>query len=317
MADLPAVDITLGQPFDQGTGSTLSRRRAPASPVTRRLADYVALTKPRLNALVVASSAAGYYLGARMPIDVVDMAQAVAGTALVAAGAAALNQFAERDTDAMMRRTQTRPLPARHLTPFDAFMFGLVLSAAGLAVLALTVTIMAAALAFATLVVYLGVYTPMKRRTPWSALVGAVPGALPPLIGWSASHGHIAAGGAALFAIVFLWQIPHFMAIAWLCRDDYGKAGLPMLPVLDPDGRRTGRTAVGYAVALVPASLVPWAIGMTGLWYAAAGVALGVGLVWLAVRFATRRNDVTARALFLGSIVYLPILWIVMIVNRQ
>jgi len=305
--DVTRHAVRLGQPFDL----------APASVVTRSLADYVALTKPRLNVLVVASSAAGYSLGARTPIDVVDMAQAVAGTALVAAGAAALNQFAERDTDAMMRRTQTRPLPGGHLTPSDALAFGFVLSAAGLAVLALTVTMLAAALAFATLAVYLGVYTPMKRRTPWAALVGAVPGALPPVIGWSASQGDIGAGGAALFAIVFFWQIPHFMAIAWLYRDDYGKAGLPMLPVLDPDGRRTGRTAVAYAVALVPVSLFPWLTGTTGLWYVAAAVVLGVGFVWLAVRFATVRNNVAARALFLGSIVYLPILWIVMIVNRS
>jgi len=185
------------------------------------------------------------------------MAETVAGTALVAAGAAALNQFAERDTDAMMRRTQTRPLPGRHLTPSDALTFGLALSRRVSRVLALTVTMLAAALAFATLAVSLGVYTPIKQRTPWAALVGAVPGALPPVIGWSASQGNIGAGGAALFAIVFFWQIPRFMAIAWLYRDDYGKAGLPMLPVLDPDGRRTGRTAVAYAAALVPVSLFP------------------------------------------------------------
>jgi heme o synthase len=294
----------------------LARRASLASAVTRALADYVALTKPRLNLLVVASSAAGYYLGARAPFDVAAMVQAVGGTALVAAGAAALNQFAERDIDAMMRRTRTRPLPSGRLSPWEALAFGLALFVTGLAVLALTVTMLATMLAFVTLVVYLGVYTPMKRRTPLSTLVGAVPGALPPLIGWSASHGTIAGGGAALFAIVFLWQIPHFMAIAWLFRDDYDKAGLPVLPVLEPDGHRTGRTAVVYAAALIPISLLPWLIGMTGLSYAAVAAAVGLGLLWLAIRFAIMRSNTAARSLFLGSIIYLPVLWIVMIADR-
>jgi len=316
-----SLDVTrdaarLGQPFDRPADAIRSRQWAPASVGSRTLADYLALTKPRLNALVVASSAAGYYLGARMPIDAVDMAQAVAGTALVAAGAAALNQCAERDIDAMMRRTRTRPLPGGRLSPSEALTFGLALFATGLAVLALTVTTLAATLAFVTLVVYLGVYTPMKRRTPLATLVGAVPGALPPLIGWSASHGNIDGGGAALFAVVFLWQIPHFMAIAWLFRDDYGKAGLPVLPVLEPDGRRTGRTAMVYAAALIPISLLPWLIGMTGLSYAAVAAALGLGLLLLAIRFAMMRSNAAARALFLGSIIYLPVLWIVMIADR-
>ena len=178
------------------------------------LADYIALTKPRLNFLVVASSAAGYFLGATRALDPWRMAAAVAGTALVAGGAAALNQVSERDTDALMRRTRMRPLPDGRVTPADARMFGLGLSFAGLALLATRATILAAALAAATLVVYLVVYTPMKRRTSLATLVGAVPGALPPLIGWAASHGSVDAGGASLFAIVFLWQIPHFMAIA-------------------------------------------------------------------------------------------------------
>src|SRR5438874_331106 len=217
--------------------------------------DYVALTKPRLNFLVVATSAAGYYLGAARTIDAAAMAQAVAGTALVAGGAAVLNQLYERDTDALMRRTRQRPLPDGRVSPGDARFFGFALSTAGLALLATRANWLAATLALATLVVYLLIYTPLKRRTPLSTLVGAVPGALPALIGWTASHGTITAGGAALFAIVFLWQIPHFMAIAWLYRDDYSKAGFPMLPVIEPEGRRAGRQAVLYALALVPVSL--------------------------------------------------------------
>ena len=229
---------------------------------TSALADYLALTKPRLNVLVVATSAAAYYLGGLNRPDLTAMTLAVAGTALVAGGAAVLNQLYERDTDALMRRTRLRPLPDGRVAPGDARIFGLALSLAGLVLLASRANWLSAGLALATLVVYLIVYTPMKRRTPLSTLVGAVPGALPALIGWTASHGSIALGGATLFAIVFLWQIPHFMAIAWMYRDDYGKAGFPMLPVIDPDGRRAGTQAVLYAAALVPVSLLPTLAGI-------------------------------------------------------
>ena len=286
------------------------------STLARTVSDYVALTKPRLNVLVVATSAAGYYLGARGPLNLTAMTAAVAGTALVAGGAAALNQVYERDTDAMMRRTRLRPLPDGRVPAFDARVFGLVLSAAGLILLGAFVNLAATALALATLVVYLIIYTPMKRRSPMATLVGAVPGALPPLIGWAAAHGGVSTGGAALFLIVFLWQIPHFMAIAWLYRDDYGKAGFPMLPVIEPDGRRTGRQAVAYAVALVPATLIPSLIGLSGPVYGVIALVLGLGLVWLAVRFAAQRNDGSARWLFLSSIAYLPIIWIAMMADK-
>ena len=279
------------------------------------LGDYLSLTKPRLNLLVVATSAAGYYLGSPGDPTLGAMAQAVAGTALVAAGAAVLNQLAERDTDAMMRRTRTRALPDGRVRPVDARLFGVVLSAGGLALLA-THTYLAAALALTTLLIYLAVYTPLKRRSPLSTLVGAVPGALPPVIGWTAAHGSISAGGLALFAIVFLWQMPHFMAIAWMYRDDYGKAGFPMLPVIDPSGKRAGRQAVLYAAALLVASIAPGVTGISGSGYVAAAIVLGVALLLLAIRFATKRTDVSARHLFLGSIIYLPVLWIAMIANR-
>ena len=280
------------------------------------LADYVALTKPRLNCLVVATSAAGYYLGGRGSTDVMAMTQAVAGTALAAGGAAVLNQLYERETDALMRRTRLRPLPDGRVAPADARIFGIALSLAGLLLLAARANWLAAGLALATILVYLIVYTPMKRRTPLSTLVGAVPGALPVLIGWTASHGSVALGGATLFTIVFLWQIPHFMAIAWLYRDDYGKAGFPMLSVIDPQGRRAGRQAVRYAAALVPVSLAPTFAGISGTVYFVSALVLGLALLVLAVRFAATRNDRAARALFLGSITYLPLLWIVMIAGR-
>ena len=281
-----------------------------------RFADYVALTKPRLNVLVVATSAAGYYLGVEGGIDLLAMASAVAGTALVAGGAAVLNQVYERDTDALMRRTRMRPLPDGRVPLADATLFGLALSAAGLGLLATRANLLAAALAIATLVIYLTMYTPMKRRTPLATLVGAVPGALPPLIGWTASHGSISMGGVALFALVFLWQIPHFMAIAWLYRDDYARAGFPMLSVVDPGGRRAGRQAVIYALALVPVSLVPTLAGISGMIYLGIASVLGIALFWLAVQFATARTDETARRLFFGSITYLPLLWVAMIANK-
>jgi protoheme IX farnesyltransferase len=289
---------------------------ASQSDASRTLSDYVALTKPRLNILVVATSAAGYYLGATSAIDVTQMAIAVAGTALVAGGAAALNQVSERDTDALMRRTRMRPVADGRVAPAEARVFGLLLSAAGLALLTAFSNWLAPLLALATLVVYLLIYTPLKRRSPVSTLVGAVPGALPPLIGWTASHGSVALGGLSLFLIVFLWQIPHFMAIAWMYRDDYGTAGFPMLPVIDPGGRRAGRQAVFYAGALLPVSLVPTLVGLSGYAYAGVAAVLGAALLALAILFYAERTDATARRLFYGSLVYLPLIWVVMIANK-
>ncbi len=284
---------------------------------TSPVADYIALTKPRLNALVVASSAAGYYLGSAGALDPVAMAVAVVGTALVAGGSAVLNQVYERDTDALMRRTRMRPLPDGRVSPAEARVYGLALAAVGVAMLAARANGLAAGLALVTLAIYLVVYTPLKRRSPAATLVGAIPGALPPLIGWTASHGRVSAGGLALFAIVFLWQIPHFMAIAWLYRDDYGKAGFPMLPVIDPDGGRTARQALLYAAALWPVSFLPAFTGVAGNLYLACAAALGAALLWLAIRFKAQPADRTARALFIGSITYLPLLWMVIIVNSR
>jgi protoheme IX farnesyltransferase len=283
---------------------------------TSLLADYVALTKPRLNFLVVATSAASYYLGTTAALDIIRMMLAVAGTALVAGGAAVLNQVAERDTDALMRRTRLRPLPDGRVTPGEALVLGLLLSAAGLTLLATRANLLAATLALGTLGIYLIVYTPMKRRTPLSTLVGALPGALPALIGWTAAHGQVAAGGAVLFAIVFLWQIPHFMAISWLYRDDYQKAGFPLLTVIDPGGRRAGRQAVLFAAALLLVAVVPSLIRVSGAASGVVAAVLGTALLWLAVSFARTRTDESARRLFFGSIVYLPILWMALIADK-
>ncbi len=286
----------------------LAIERRSGSPV----ADYIQLAKPRLNLLVVATSAAGYYLGGPPSTDLALMAQAVTGTALVAGGAAVLNQLYERDTDALMRRTRLRPLPDGRVSPADARVFGLVLTIAGLLLLATRANLLAAGLAFATVFIYLIIYTPMKLLTPASTLVGAVPGALPALIGWTASHGGVGLGGLTLFAIVFLWQIPHFMAIAWLYRDDYGKAGFPMLSVIDPSGVRSGHQAALFAAMLVPITLA----ASTSAVSFAVILALGLAQFALALRFAMARSDVSARALFVGSITYLPLLWTVMILGK-
>jgi protoheme IX farnesyltransferase len=280
------------------------------------LGDYVALTKPRLNFLVVLTSAAGYYLGAISSINLWQMTQAVVGTALVAGGAAVLNQVYERDTDALMRRTLGRPLPDHRVTAGDATIFGLALALAGIALLALGANLLAALLALATLFVYLMVYTPMKRRSPVATLVGAVPGALPALIGWAAARGAATTGGWILFAIVFLWQIPHFMAIAWMYREDYRSAGFPMLPVIEPDGRRTGRQALLFAAALLPVSLAPTFVGLSGWIYFSIALALSISLLILSIRFAATRSETSARWLFFGSITYLPLIWAAMILNH-
>jgi protoheme IX farnesyltransferase len=280
------------------------------------LSDYVALTKPRLNMLVVVTSAAGYYLGATAPFDARRVVGAVLGTALVAGGAAVLNQVYERSTDALMHRTRLRPLPDGRVLPEDARVYGLGLSFAGLLLLWLTSPAAATWLAVATLVTYVLIYTPMKRRSTAATLVGAVPGALPPLIGWAAANGTASIGGLALFAIVFLWQIPHFMAIAWLFREDYGRAGFPMLPVIDPDGRRTGREAIIYSVALLPVSLLPSYVGISGTLYLALALVLSIALLGLSILFGVRRSDSAARALFFGSIAYLPLLWTAMILDH-
>jgi heme o synthase len=222
----------------------------------------------------------------------------------------------ERDTDGLMRRTRTRPVPDGRLQAAEGLRFGLLLSAIGLVQLALGVNLAAALVAAATLGSYVLLYTPLKRRTWLSTLIGAFPGALPPVIGWAAATGRIDVAALTLFGIVFFWQIPHFLAIAWLYREDYARAGLPLLPVIEPDGRSTGRQALIYAVLLVPVSVSPAATGLAGTAYVAVAVVLGAALVALSVTFARERSTTAARRLFLASIAYLPLLWAVLVVDR-
>jgi protoheme IX farnesyltransferase len=284
--------------------------------VRQKLGDYVSLAKPRLNLLVVATSVVGFFAASIRPTDLLALIHTALGSALVASGAAAWNQICERRTDALMERTRLRPLPGGRLSVSEARAFSVGASLVGLLELALGVNLLSALVALVTLLVYGWVYTPMKLRTPASTLVGAVPGALPPLIGWAGARGTLSLDAWTLFAIVFCWQIPHFLAIAWMYRDDYRRAGFPMLPVIDSDGRRTGRQAATFAVLLLLAALSPFALGLTGTAYLVGSLVLSVGLLGLAVRFALARTFERARVLFFGSLVYLPVLWALLLIDR-
>ena len=281
-----------------------------------RTRDFVALAKPRLNLLVVASTLVGYAMAPGEGLGVLGTAALLLGTGLVAGGASAFNQVLERDLDALMRRTRTRPLPDQRLQPTEGVLFGIAVTLAGLLLIAASSNLLAAGVALATLVSYVAVYTPLKRRSSFGTVIGAIPGALPPIIGWAAVEGALPVQPWALFGIMFLWQLPHFLAIAWMYREDYARAGFPMLPVIEPDGRSTGRQAVVYAAALVPLSLAPALMHMSGEIYFAGALVLGLAFLGLTVRFARSRSVADARRVFFGSIVYLPVLWILMIANK-
>jgi len=296
--------------------TTAGTSAAVTTAAQSRLADFVSLTKPRLNMLVLITTLAGLYLASPTGVQGALLAHTLIGTALVAGGAAALNQVWERRTDALMRRTRARPLPGGRLKTAEGFWFGALLSVVGLSQLALAVNVTAAAVAGATLISYVLVYTPLKLRTSLATLVGAIPGALPPVIGWSAATGRISLPALVLFGIVFFWQMPHFLAIAWLYKDDYAHAGIPLLPVLEPDGRRTGLQALIYTAGLWPVSLLPAVIGLAGVPYMIVATVLGLLFVWLALRFARDRSMSNARTLFLFSITYLPLLLGALVVDR-
>jgi protoheme IX farnesyltransferase len=280
------------------------------------LADFVTLAKPRLNLLVVFTTAAGLYLASPDGVALSVLLHTLMGTALIAGGAAALNQVWERDTDALMRRTRTRPIASGRLRPAQGLMFGLVLSTAGLIELAMGVNLISAGMAALTLGSYVLVYTPLKRRTSLATLVGAIPGALPPVIGWVAATGSLSLPALVLFGISFFWQMPHFLAIAWLYRDEYAAAGIPLLPVLEPDGRSTGQQALLYGAALWPVSLLPPLVGLAGGLYLVVATVLGLTLIAMSASFARDRSTVSARRLFLFSITYLPLLWGTLVADR-
>lgn len=291
----------------------------PRLRTARRIADYVALTKPRITLFVVLTAFVGFAAGtsARLSgMDFVLLAHTLVGTALVASGTSAFNQLSETHLDGKMRRTAGRPLPAGRISPAGAFLFATALSAAGIGELALFVNGLTAVLAAATLVSYVCLYTPMKTLSPLSTVVGAVPGALPPLGGFTAVHGSVAAKGLVLFALLFLWQLPHFFAIGWRHRADYGAAGVRILPTIDPTGRRTSRHAFGWCLALVPVSLLPSALGMAGSVYGFGALALTLLFLAASFRFARQTTDERALGLFLASIGWLPAVLLLLVLNR-
>ena len=274
------------------------------------------LVKARLTFLVLLTTLAGFYLGVEGVTDWVLLAHALLGTALVACGAAALNQWWEREHDAKMARTETRPLPAQELTPTAVLLAGGLLSMGGLIHLALFVNLLTALLGAITLLSYLLVYTPLKRITTLNTAIGAIPGALPPLMGWAASRDQVSREGWALFAIIFFWQLPHFLAIAWLYRDEYAKAGFVMLPVRDPEGVRTGRQAVSHTLGLIPVSICPALFGVSGVVYFFGALLMGLAFLWCAIQFSRDLTRARARQLFFASILYLPLLFGLMALDK-
>ncbi|MFQ5746539.1 MAG: heme o synthase [Gemmatimonadota bacterium] len=277
--------------------------------------DFLELTKPRITLMVLLSSSVGYLLGTRGSVDPAGWLVAILGIALVAGGTSALNQVLERDVDAKMTRTRGRPIPAGRLGALPATVFSLALSLAGIGLLAVLVNGLTAGLAGIALVLYVGVYTPLKPLASFATVVGAIPGALPIVGGWTAASGELGAGAWALFGILFFWQLPHFLALAWLYRDDYRAGGLRMLTVTDPTGSQAGHQSVLYALALLPTSLLPAVLGLSGLTYAVAALGLTGAYLASAVRFARRTDGVAARRLFRTSLLYLPLLLIALAVD--
>jgi protoheme IX farnesyltransferase len=284
--------------------------------VSDRLAAYAELTKPRITFLVVLTAAAGFCMGSGSGIDYLQLMNMSIGIALLSSGLATLNQYIERDLDRLMRRTQARPLPAGKLLPAEALVFGILLSVVATAYLAILINPLSALLGLATLVSYLFIYTLLKPKTTLSTALGAFPGAMPPFIGWVAASGTVTVEAWILFAILFLWQFPHFLAIAWMYRDDYARAGIKMLPVVEPDGRVTGQQIITYTVMLVPVSLLPAVSGLAGSIYFAGAAVLGLGFLYFSARAALVRTTWEARRLLLASVIYLPILFGLMVLNR-
>jgi protoheme IX farnesyltransferase len=279
--------------------------------------DLFVLTKVRLNTLVVVTTAAGYYMALTGPVNWLHLVMVCLGTGLVAGGSAAFNQIQERDVDALMERTKTRPMPERRMTMRKAQSVAWATTLVGLAILVIFGNWLAAGIALVTTVLYVVIYTPMKLKSSLATVVGAIPGALPPMIGWAAARGSVDAVSWTLFLIMFFWQMPHFLAIAWMCRDDYARAKMPMLSVVDKDGSMTGRQAVVYAAALVPVSVAPMLFGLTGRIYGIGALVLGLTLVAVATGFAFQRSRENARMLFLATITYLPLLLLLMAFSRR
>jgi len=294
----------------------MSTARTALVPALSRPWIYFELTKPDVTFLVVISTLAGFYLGARGAFDLALLVHCLVGTTLTAAGTSALNHYVERASDAKMRRTAQRPLPLGLLAPGHALLFGLVLVVCGGLYLAFLVNALSCVLAWATTVSYLAAYTPLKKRTTLATLVGAFPGAVPPLIGWAAASGSLSRGAWILYGILFLWQFPHFLAIAWMYREDYARAGIRMLPVVDRSGASTYWQILGCSGALLPASLLPGVVGMAGLRYFFGALVLGLVFVQVAIWAARQKTNVRAKWLMHASVIYLPALFGLMMFDK-
>lgn len=284
---------------------------------TSLVRDYVELTKPRIVVMVVLTAVAGLYLGTQGPMDLGLLLHTMVGTGLVVASANTLNQLLERDVDAKMRRTMNRPLPAGRMDGQEVLLSGIGMVVLGFLDLVVAVNAVTALLAFAAWIIYLFFYTPLKRRSSVSTLVGAISGAIPPVIGWAAVRGQLTIEALPLFLVLFFWQLPHFLAIAWMYREDYARGGFPMLPVIDPDGSRTGRQIVKYGLALVPISLLPTVIGISGGFYFIGALVLSVVFLGYGVRTALRPSTARAKQLLLASLVYLPVLMGLMMIDKR
>jgi heme o synthase len=297
------------------TGTTLYPAVLPLA--RPRWLDFIELTKPRIAVMVLFTVAIGALLAHSVPFDSLQLLHALVGTALVASGASALNQWLERHSDAQMRRTENRPLPAGRLTTAEVLSFGIVLSVLGLGYMVCLMThLLAAMLTAVTLFSYVLVYTPLKRRTTLNTLVGAVPGALPPVIGWTAMTGTLDVPALVLFLIVFFWQVPHFLAIAWIYREDYARADLKMLPAVDADGTVTGRQMFLYCVALIPVSLLPVVLREASAMYGFGALVLGVFFLKSVCGFLAEPTQPQARKVLHASLLYLPCVLALMLVER-
>jgi protoheme IX farnesyltransferase len=281
-----------------------------------KLAAFVELTKPRITFLIALTSAAGFCLGSKGQVDYLVLTHALFGIAMLSSGIATINQYMERDLDSRMRRTLARPLPAGKLAPSHALIFGVALTLGAEIYLAAFVNLLTAAFGITVIVGYLFCYTPLKTRSSLSTIVGAFPGAMPPLMGWTAATGQAGTEAWALFAILFVWQFPHFLAIAWMYREDYARAGILMLPVVEPDGRLTAQQIVIWSLLLVPVSLFPAALGTTGAIYFFGAFALGLLLLATSIHTAVSNSRQGARRLLLASVLYLPVLFGLMVFNK-
>lgn len=288
----------------------------PQLTARERAAAYLELTKPRITFLIVLTAAAGFALASSARIDYTGLLRSMLGIALLSSGIATINQYMERDLDALMRRTANRPLPSGKLLPWEALAFGVSLIVLAEAYLAVLVNPLTALLGLTVIAGYLFAYTPLKTRTTLSTMVGAFPGAVPPLIGWAAARGTIGLEAWVLFAILFLWQFPHFLAIAWMYREDYARAGILMLPVVEPDGRVTAQQIVVYTILLLPVSLLPTVLGVSGKVYLYGAIVLGLLFLYSSVRAAFSKSRQEARRLLLASVIYLPLLFILMVLDR-